>query len=54
MKKNADDNEQKTKALLFTHKTYNLGASVTDYFNHMYLWVQEVLQRIRFLNHQTI
>ena len=54
MNNNANDNEQNTQALLFPCKTYNLGASGTDFFNHMYLYVQEGLQRVFFMTHRTI
>ena len=53
MNKNVDYNEQNTKALLFSCKTYNLGASGKD-FLLLPLYIPEVLQRVRFLVYQTI
>ena len=42
-----------TQALLFSCETYNLGASGTNFY-HMYLYIQERLQRVRFLTYQAI
>ena len=53
MNNNANDNEHNTQALVFFCKTYNFEASGT-YFYHVSLYVQEVLQRVYFMTHQTI